>query len=359
MSRVRRALGWMLILTALACARGQQTSAETEAVQDLIAKAREENAQTCSPKALALAEANAEFARLELTQGNQARAAQHVALAAPNAKKALRDSVGCASRELVVQGPADQDKDGIPDLVDSCPSEPEDRDAFQDEDGCPDNDNDQDKIADRDDGCPLLPEDADGFEDENGCPDDDNDRDLLADQDDGCPNDPEDKDSFQDEDGCPDNDNDQDKIADQDDKCINDPETYNEVDDQDGCPDYKLIAVTEEKIELTQKIFFAKAKTKILEKSYPLLDEVALALKDFPKLYVRIEGHTSDEGSDKYNQKLSQGRAEAVRKYLISKGIEAARLEAVGYGEAVPIDTNSTEAGREKNRRVEFFLVAQ
>ncbi len=103
-----------------------------------------------------------------------------------------------------VGGGIDSDGDGIPDASDLCPTEPEDKDGFDDEDGCPDLDNDQDGIADKNDKCPNEAEDCDGYQDEDGCPDIDNDGDGIPDAQDKCPNDPEDKDGFQDDDGCPD-----------------------------------------------------------------------------------------------------------------------------------------------------------
>ena len=98
----------------------------------------------------------------------------------------------------------DSDGDGIPDDVDQCPDMPEDKDGFQDEDGCPDFDNDNDGIYDAQDKCPNDPEDFDGFQDEDGCPDLDNDGDGIPDKLDKCPNTPEDIDGYQDDDGCPD-----------------------------------------------------------------------------------------------------------------------------------------------------------
>ena len=99
---------------------------------------------------------------------------------------------------------SDRDGDGIPDNIDKCPDDPEDRDGFEDEDGCPDPDNDKDGILDVDDLCPNDPEDIDGFEDKDGCPDPDNDKDRILDKDDKCPNEPEVYNGFEDEDGCPD-----------------------------------------------------------------------------------------------------------------------------------------------------------
>ncbi|MBL8719775.1 MAG: thrombospondin type 3 repeat-containing protein [Myxococcales bacterium] len=83
---------------------------------------------------------------------------------------------------------SDRDHDGLPDDVDMCPDDPEDKDGFQDQDGCPDPDNDKDGILDKNDQCPNDPEDKDGFQDEDGCPDPDNDGDGVLDVDDQCPN---------------------------------------------------------------------------------------------------------------------------------------------------------------------------
>jgi outer membrane protein OmpA-like peptidoglycan-associated protein len=259
--------------------------------------------------------------------------------------------------EVVVQR-LDTDKDGLYDDEDNCPKEPEDKDGFQDEDGCPDPDNDRDGLADLVDKCPLDPEDKDGFQDDDGCPDDDNDKDGLADKVDQCPNEAEDRDGFQDDDGCPDNDNDGDKVVDYpkpDDKC---PNEYAET--PDGCPQkYQLIVVTKEKIELKQTVYFDFRKATIRPVSSPLLNEVAQALQDNPSIKVRVEGHTDSRGSDAFNMKLSQARAESVRAYLIRQGVAPDRMEPRGFGETAPIADNRTKKGRDLNRRVEFMITSQ
>ena len=163
----------------------------------------------------------------------------------------------------------DEDKDGVPDEVDQCPELAEDKDGFEDADGCPDFDNDDDGVPDDSDRCPTEKEDSDGFEDDDGCPDPDNDHDGILDTVDACPNeaglastdaklngcpvrdsdvdgipDPldkcpqqaEDKDSFQDEDGCPDLDNDNDRVPDVDDACPNLPGPERSDPKLDGCP---------------------------------------------------------------------------------------------------------------------------
>jgi outer membrane protein OmpA-like peptidoglycan-associated protein len=261
----------------------------------------------------------------------------------------------------VATGGVDSDGDGIPDSQDLCPNEPEDKDGFDDEDGCPDPDNDQDGIPDKLDKCPNEPEDKDGFQDEDGCPEIDNDGDGIPDAQDKCPNDPEDKDGFQDDDGCPDLDNDGDGIPDATDKCPNEPETFNGVDDTDGCPDSGgQVVIAGGKIELPENILFDTGTAKIVGRSESLLEHVADKIKSNPNVKrVRIEGHTDDVGSARKNQELSQARAESVRDFLIKKGVEPERLQAVGYGDTRPLDKRRTSEARAKNRRVEFIIVEQ
>jgi OmpA-OmpF porin, OOP family len=162
----------------------------------------------------------------------------------------------------------DSDGDGIPNGRDKCPLVPEDKDGFEDEDGCPDPDNDHDGVPDAEDKCPLVAEDIDGFEDEDGCPDPDNDHDGIPDLDDKCPNEAEDGKPPFPHDGCPfrpaaaaeppaaptaepelepeiegaaaactEPDRDHDGIPDSRDRCPDQPETINGVEDDDGCPD--------------------------------------------------------------------------------------------------------------------------
>jgi len=133
---------------------------------------------------------------------------------------------------------SDDDHDGIENHLDQCPTEPEDRDGYEDSDGCPDKDNDLDSIPDSADKCPMQAEDADGFEDTDGCPDLDNDKDGLPDTADQCPNEPETKNGYKDEDGCPDeSDQDNDGVPDARDKCPNEAEDTDGFEDTDGCPD--------------------------------------------------------------------------------------------------------------------------
>ena len=288
----------------------------------------------------------------------------------------------------------DRDGDGIPDDDDGCPDDAEDKDGFEDSDGCPDLDNDGDGILDVDDACPLVkedydgdrdedgcpegragdldgdgipdtmdacpevPEDFDGFQDEDGCPDPDNDADGIPDEKDLCPNDPEDFDGFQDEDGCPDVDNDGDRILDVDDACPNDPETYNGHEDEDGCPDKGLVILEDTQITILEKVYFETDSAIIKSRSFPLLDAVAATLNASPQIaLVEIQGHADERGSDGYNIKLTRARAASVMNALIKRGVVKDRLRSAGYGERCPVDPKHNAKAWERNRRVEFKII--
>jgi uncharacterized protein (TIGR03382 family) len=257
--------------------------------------------------------------------------------------------------------PPDTDGDGLTDDKDACANEAEDKDGFEDADGCPDMDNDKDGVADAGDACVSEPETQNGYQDADGCPDEvpDTDGDGLKDDKDRCASEAEDMDGFEDADGCPDPDNDRDGVADAADQCPKEPEVINGVKDEDGCPDKGKVKVLVEgeKIVILEKVFFADNKATILPKSFPLLKQVAQVLRANLEIErVRVEGHTDDKGDDAANLALSKARADSVRERLIAEGIAADRLEAVGYGEAKPVDTNKTAKGRENNRRVEFIV---
>ena len=101
---------------------------------------------------------------------------------------------------------------------------------------------------------------------------------------------------------------------------------------------------------------FEFGKAEIKNDSLPYLDKLADTLLKAKNWTIEIQGHTDDKGSDDYNLKLSQNRADAVKKYLISKGIVADTITSKGFGEGVPLVANDTDANREKNRRVEFKI---
>ncbi|MBD3242735.1 MAG: DUF1565 domain-containing protein [Chitinivibrionales bacterium] len=113
-------------------------------------------------------------------------------------------AIGLVSEEQLARDIKDKDRDGVPDDVDQCAGMAEDKDGFQDDDGCPDFDNDGDGFYDRQERCDNEPEDVDGFEDLDGCPDPDNDHDGIPDTDDRCPDQAETVNGYKDDDGCPD-----------------------------------------------------------------------------------------------------------------------------------------------------------
>ena len=149
----------------------------------------------------------------------------------PEDRDGYQDADGCPD--------PDNDADGIPDVVDKCPNDPEDFDQFEDADGCPELDNDKDGIPDLNDPCPNAAEDGKGKRPHDGCPStsEDSDGDGVPDAVDKCPDEPEDRDGFEDADGCPDPDNDGDGIPDGFDNCPNEPEDTDGFEDEDGCPD--------------------------------------------------------------------------------------------------------------------------
>jgi outer membrane protein OmpA-like peptidoglycan-associated protein len=266
------------------------------------------------------------------------------------------------------KGPKDSDGDGIPDDVDKCPNAAEDKDGFQDEDGCPDPDNDGDGIADGADKCPLEAEDHDGYQDEDGCPEPDNDGDAIPDAVDHCPNEAEDKDGFQDEDGCPDPDNDGDGIPDGQDKCPTQQETKNGYQDEDGCPD-EVPAKIKKFTGVIQGINFKVNSAELLPNSNKVLDQAIAVMKEFPEMKLEIQGHTDDQpiakgGTFADNQALSQARAESVAAYFTKNGIDQSRITAKGYGDSAPVENpkdlkgGKLNAARAKNRRVEFKLIS-
>ena len=251
----------------------------------------------------------------------------------------------------------DNDGDSIADALDKCPIEQEDRDSFQDDDGCPETDNDKDGLADGVDKCANDAEDMDGFEDYDGCPELDNDKDGVPDAADKCSSIAEDMDSFEDTDGCPEPDNDQDKIPDINDKCPNEPESYNGFEDGDGCPDMSrsmLNSVPLEKRTVLHGIHFLGNSSEVLPESFPALDTLAERIRAIPGLMVEVRGYWDAAGAELEGFRNSEMRANAVRKYLVSKGVESNQVLARGMGGRDPIDNNKTAMGRQRNRRIEL-----
>lgn len=233
-------------------------------------------------------------------------------------------------------GCPDSDGDGIEDGKDSCPNEA----GLPEFNGCPDTDGDG--IADKDDACPTVA----GLKELNGCPDADNDG--VADKDDKCPNEAGPAANG----GCPWPDADGDGVLDKDDQC---PDVAGTV-ANNGCPE-----VTEE-VQKTlnayaKTILFDTGKSSIKDESEKALADIIAILNEYPTAKFTVEGHTDSVGRESTNQRLSEARALSVKEYLTANGVDEFRLSSKGYGEARPIDSNKTRAGRANNRRVEINLV--
>ena len=181
----------------------------------------------------------------------------------------------------------------------------------------------------------------------------DSDHDGIPDKDDKCRNEPEDEDGFQDEDGCPDPDNDEDGIPDTQDEC---PELRGDR-AHDGCPARTYVKIAGGNVYIFGKVQFAVGSSRIDRRSEPLLDQISQAMIANPDVgAIRIEGHTDNVGDPRFNQKLSEDRAGAVREALIKRGVDGDRLTTRGHGETHPLAPNKSAAGRAKNRRVEFII---
>ncbi len=221
----------------------------------------------------------------------------------------------------------DRDRDGIADDVDACTEEPEDRDGFQDEDGCPEADDDGDGIPDAEDACPFVPEDHDGFEDEDGCPDRDDDGDGFIDEDDACPR---------------------------------EAEVVNGVDDRDGCPDEGLVTLLDDRIVLDERVLFDTRRVRVRRRARPVLDAIAELYRQHPEwVRLRVEGHADVRGGLGFNQRLSELRARQVVRALVERGVPAEIIDGLGYGESRPRTEGSSEDAHQANRRVEFVVVAR
>jgi outer membrane protein OmpA-like peptidoglycan-associated protein len=215
----------------------------------------------------------------------------------------------------------DADGDGIPDAWDQCPQEAEDRDGFEDSDGCPDPDNDGDglcdpwvvkqglqarhaKVCKGEDLCPLVP-----GKPEHG----------------GCPPPPEDESEAE---------------------RVRIEEEQQDVEVLDGA------------IKTLKKIYFEYNSEQIKEESFPILDQVAAVILENPQIdLIEVQGHADERGPERYNLDLTTKRAASVKRYLADKGIDKKRLRSMGYGEYCPVKLGSAEEDWEENRRVEFKVL--
>ena len=249
--------------------------------------------------------------------------------------------------------PPDRDHDGIYDDVDACPDLKGVKSDDPKKHGCPP-DRDGDGIYDADDACPDVPGLKNADPKENGCPGD-RDGDGIRDDKDACPDDKGVADPDPKKNGCnPDRDGD--GILNDVDACPDAPGPAHKDPKKNGCP---AAAIVGGEIKILQQVKFATASDFILPESDKILTEIAKILRDHPEItLIRVEGHTDNHGTPKFNEGLSKRRAASVVKWLTTKGkIDAKRMTSEGYGQDKPIDTNDTEAGRQNNRRVEFHIV--
>jgi outer membrane protein OmpA-like peptidoglycan-associated protein len=242
------------------------------------------------------------------------------------------------------KGCPDTDGDGLQDSEDKCPGEA----GLLSNAGCPYGDKDKDGVLDKDDKCP----DVAGKKENKGCPlTADADKDGVADAEDKCP----DIAGLARYSGCPVPDTDGDGINDDEDKCP----TAKGFKSNNGCPEEVKKEIVAKVNYAARRISFEQSKASLMPASHKVLDDVAAILKQNPGISVSIEGHTSGDAGYDANMKLSQDRANKVKAYLVSKGITASRLTAIGYGPNKPISKGTTEAEKAKNRRVELKLSNQ
>lgn len=372
------ALGGSALLALASCGSPQNVKAREDALRLELAKAQAMNAKDCAPEEFARAQASLEFAQIEKRQGDYIRAEDHLEEGYRYAKAAQRGVKNCKQviiakatptptpvvvvrtptpspsptptpLVVVLQTPTptptpqiiivektptptptpspspsptpdvtkiDSDNDGVPDIQDDCPADP----GPATNRGCPVRDADGDGVPDGEDACPQVA----GVAKYKGCLPPDKDKDGVADDEDRCPDKPG-------------------------------PATNG------GCPEFKTIIINTEKkqIELKQQVHFALNKAVIQRDSFLILDEIVAALKEYPKMEIRIEGHTDSTGSAVHNLQLSKARADSCRNYLVRAGIAESRISSVGLGATQPIADNRTAAGRAANRRTEFHITKQ
>ena len=266
-----------------------------------------------------------------------------------------------------LHGCPDRDADGVTDLEDACPDDK----GLSEFKGCPDKDGE--KIIDKEDECP---EDA-GLVDFLGCPDRDGDKtpdkydacvdifgpkeykgcpdkdgDTVLDKDDDCPE----VIGAVDNKGCPWPDADKDGVVDKDDNC---PAVAG-LKELKGCPPAPVLKVDEQKI--LEKAFasleFASGKEIIKATSYKSLMDLAILMKAHSNDWtLDLAGHTDNQGDAAKNMLLSEKRTKAVKAFLVGKGAKAERINTKWFGQTSPIADNATEAGRQKNRRVEMNIL--
>ena len=369
------------LLVAAACGSPTNVKAREDALRTELAKATQMGARDCAPEEFARAQAQLDFALIEIKQGDYIRAEDHLEEGFKNAKASQRGAKDC-KRAVVLKAtpkptivvvltptptptPSPSPSPSPTPIVVVVAPTPTPTPTAQvvivkqtptptpTPSPTPAPTPDVTKIDSDGDGVPDVRDDcpADvGPVTNGGCPVRDSDNDGIPDGTDACPGTP----GIITYRGCPPPDKDKDGVVDDADKC---PDVSGVATNQ-GCPELKFIVVNKEtkRIELKQTIHFATAKAIILRDSYGILDEVASVLVKNPTMEVRIEGHTDSDGSPTMNLQLSKARADSVKAYIVRAGVKESRMRAIGLGESNPLADNRTPEGKATNRRVEFHI---
>jgi outer membrane protein OmpA-like peptidoglycan-associated protein len=253
--------------------------------------------------------------------------------------------------------PLDTDGDAIYDTDDACPAVPGKASADPKKNGCPP-DTDGDGILDAVDACPTEPGKKSPDPKKNGCPFADTDGDDIPDETDACPKEPGQKSEDPAKNGCP-PDRDNDLVPDAVDACPDQRGGPDADPKMHGCPH---VTVTATEIVIKHQVQFKVAQISLDQTVDPvsddLLTEVRNAILDHPEIeLIEVQGHADVSGPEDFNQRLSQGRADAVRRWLIKRGIPAKKLTAKGYGSKAPVASNESAEGRQVNRRVQFVII--
>src|SRR5690606_19682639 len=213
----------------------------------------------------------------------------------------------------------------------------------------------RDGTENRADACPPLPCPPNTDPQLNGCPPIDSDADGVVDNADACPQLPGPPNDDPARNGCPATDSDADGVYDSHDACPREPGPANLDPTKNGCP---MAKIAQGQIVIAEQVQFETGSAQIRGESDPLLQAVLKVLTDHPEIVkVSVEGHTDNRGPADLNRKLSQDRAASVVRWLAEHGVAETRLSSAGFGPDRPLADNETDAGRQKNRRVEFHII--
>jgi OOP family OmpA-OmpF porin len=254
--------------------------------------------------------------------------------------------------------PLDLDGDGVLDGDDACVSEAGPASSDPKQNGCPlPLDTDGDQILDPDDACPAERGEPTQNPSTHGCPPPDSDGDGVLDRDDACVSEAGVRDVDPARNGCPlPTDRDGDTIVDTVDACPEQPGQANSDASKHGCPQ---VVINDRQLQVLDRIEFENGKAILTPDSEAILQAVARLLEEHPEIRgLDVVGHTDARGQRASNMDLSKRRAAAVKQWLIEHGIKAERLSSHGFGPDKPLDSNDTDVGRQRNRRVEFHVTS-